>query len=593
MRRTENLAWSHRTWIALSLIYVCIFAFTHRKFQDHIVSDACTYYIFLPAAFIYDDLTFGYVEHLPEELKKVSFVSYPTESGTRLPKVTFGVAVMQLPFFLIAQLEAKMFDYPLNGYSAPYQLMIAVAALVYFIAGIYFVRKILLHFFSDGITSAALVLITLATTLMHYTLFEPGMSHVYSFFACSIFVWAAIQWHTSFSSRHFLVMCFSLGVITLIRPFNVLLAIFPLLYGMNHREIFVSKICFIKTKFPTIIAGLVVFMLPVSLQLLLWKYQAGSFIIDSYQGERFFLDRPHLADILFGFRNGWLIYTPVMIVSFIGLPVAFKKKFPFAWPLAVFFPVVLYFLSCWSCYTFAGAFGYRPLIDYYPLLILPAAAFIEAVSRQHALRILSLSFLVLLSALNIFQHYQFRKGLIHYSDMTAKAYAAVFGRTEFPENFSAMLDPFDLENARAGKPLRNLRDFEDCGYPILEQRPITLKTSNGKFLSADPEADLLLTAKRETHGVSENFTLILFSQNRCALKSWNGRYMLCANRGEIRAVMDLVDETEVYGYEFRESNKIALKAWTGKFLSLDSVDQQVKAISDTVSTREIFIVVAQ
>jgi hypothetical protein len=82
-----------------------------------------------------------------------------------------GVALLQLPFFLVALLIAPSTGFSADGYSLPFQIAVALAALFYAVVGLNFLRRLLvLQSFQDRIIAAVIVLVYFGTNLMHYTL---------------------------------------------------------------------------------------------------------------------------------------------------------------------------------------------------------------------------------------------------------------------------------------------------------------------------------------------------------------------------------------------------------------------------------------
>jgi hypothetical protein len=591
MRSKTFRSLSFKVWVCLSAGFCIAFYFYQKSFRgkEFIVSDGYGYYIFLPATFIYHDLTFKYVDELPGDLRRRCWIrSYPGEDF-RTSKMSIGTAVCMMPFFLLAHGYAKLFHYPAHGYSQPYQTMIAFAALFYFLAGLYFVRKTLLKFFSEGITVLSMILLAGATTLINYTFNDPSMSHVYSFFAFSLMVWFTVRWHETFSRKHFLWLCFCFGFMALIRLFNVLACLFPLLYGLHDSGIRNEKIKFVREKWKVIVSGAAVFLLTIMPQLVLWKFQTGRWVFDGYEGEHFFLNHPHIFDVLFGFRNGWLIYTPVMIAAVIGIWLSVRQRKNFGIPLLLFFPLMLYILSCWWCWNYGGAFGFRPFVDFYPMFILPAATFMAQVSSKKFSAIIFSALLGLCIWLNIFQQIQYQRGILHYADMTARAYVAIFGKTYYPPGYDTLLEPFDNEMALLGKPLRNMKKFEDFGYIPLKEETVKIKGANGKYLSVDNANNYLLVANSDSAGTAGIFTLIYLNNGRCALKAWNGRYIFSHDSGFERAEMDIVSDNEVFHYIALGENKFALNAVNGCYLQIDHVEPYyLIAKSESVSKAETF-----
>ena len=69
------------------------------KWQDNnsIKDDVIYYYSYLPALFIYQDISFGFTDDLPDEIAAKIWLN--TDSG--IPKMTIGLSVMYSPFFLM------------------------------------------------------------------------------------------------------------------------------------------------------------------------------------------------------------------------------------------------------------------------------------------------------------------------------------------------------------------------------------------------------------------------------------------------------------------------------------------------------------
>ena len=49
----------------------------------------------------------------------------------------------------------------------------------------------------------------------------------------------------------------------------------------------------------------------------------------------------------------------------------YKRKNPWFLSALIMLPFIIYLFSSWWCWWFGGGFGMRPMIDYYPLFIIP------------------------------------------------------------------------------------------------------------------------------------------------------------------------------------------------------------------------------
>ncbi|RYD72541.1 MAG: hypothetical protein EOP53_21750, partial [Sphingobacteriales bacterium] len=78
--------------------------------------DMQEYYMYLPAAFIYNDINFDFTDNLPDSLKGKYWVG-KSEIGRKIGRLSLGMATSYSPFFFLGHTMAKIFGFPQNGYS--------------------------------------------------------------------------------------------------------------------------------------------------------------------------------------------------------------------------------------------------------------------------------------------------------------------------------------------------------------------------------------------------------------------------------------------------------------------------------------------
>ena len=111
---------------------------------------------------------------------------------------------------------------------------------------------------------------------------------------------------------------------------------------------------------------------------------------------------PRIGDVLWGVRNGWLLYSPVMILAVGGLLWSAWHKLNGARTILVILVLVLFSYAAWWCWWLGGAFGHRGFVDYYPFLAVPLAWTLALiVSARWWVRIPALVFVVLTLAMNL------------------------------------------------------------------------------------------------------------------------------------------------------------------------------------------------
>lgn len=412
-------------------------------------NDVISYYSYLPAAFIYHDLTFQFTDSLPDDVKmKIWYLT--DEDGKRFQKMSLGTSMMYLPFFMVGHAMASVLDsYPANGYSLPYQLMLCLSSMFFAFWGLILLRKILLQYFGRTATTLTLIAIGLGTNLFYYTTVEAPMTHAYNFFLFILVLYYTIKWHNKPALKYAALIGLGVGMAGVIRPTNILVGLVPLLYGMYDKKSIQDKWDLIKGHLWHVgMLAVVTFLCGVPL-FLYWKYAMGTFLHYSYADEGFFFSNPKLYEGLFGFRKGWLVYTPLMTLSLVGW--FFMKDLPkLKFAIPIFFILNYYVILSWWCWWYGGSFGLRTMIDSYGLLAVPIAALLQRFweSRRAIGAYGAILLIAAFTTLNVFQMWQYRKTIIHWDSMSEKAYKAVFLSTTFPEDYQSLINPPDYEKGK-------------------------------------------------------------------------------------------------------------------------------------------------
>ncbi len=399
--------------------------------------DSWGYYAYLPSFFINKDLKDlritcatrkKYNEH-SEECKNAD--------GYSITKYTSGVAFFHLPAFLISDLCAQFTDYDKDGFSKPYIFGLYLSTLFYVLWGLYLLGIVLAKQFSIRITMLTLAILALCTNLYYFSVYNNVMSHPISFFLFAALIYNTDIFYKELDRKRLFILGLILGVITLIRPTNSIAILIPLLWGISSIKDRTSLIREHSGKLPYAILGFFLALLP---QLLYWKYATGQFIYYSYQGEGFDFKNSMIGRGLFSFRNGWLIYTPVMFLVFPGLFFLFKKRSKAFWPVLILLPLHVYIIYSWWNWYYINGLGSRPMVDIYPILAFALAASLTFLFSNKILAILFSGILLFLTSLNVFQVYQHSKGVLWTEDANASFYKQVFGQTKWSQAIAVVYD---------------------------------------------------------------------------------------------------------------------------------------------------------
>lgn len=352
-------------------------AVIHERFWNGMIwSDTEGYYLYLTGLFINGGF---------EDLFVRTEGQFPLYPGTnkRFTKYTCGVAMLQAPFFLAAHTAARLGGQPADGYSYPYLRAVQLAALLYGFLGLLILRRALLRHFSPWVTFFTILGLYFGTNLMHYHIQEPGMSHIYSFFLFALFVYFTPRFYERPGWGIFAGMGLLLGLITLIRPTNILVLLYLLLYDVGSWASLKERVQFLGRhlgKLPVApLASFLVF-LP---QFAYWKYISGEWIMYSYGDEGFiYWNSPKFYKVLFYIQNGWLLFSPMAGLAIIGcLLGSWKNRYNIA-AISIILLLSTYLFASWWCWWFGGAFGQRSYVELYTLLAFPYAYLLQLIFRQ-------------------------------------------------------------------------------------------------------------------------------------------------------------------------------------------------------------------
>ncbi len=399
------------------------------KYQKILESDAKGYYAYLPAIFIYQDLNFGFFEQIEKQSAYPNlYYDYRQHiSGKFVNKYYCGTAMAALPFFLIAHLHSRLACQPMDGYSKYYPIWINIGAVVYLLLGLFFFGRIMAFYgISNTQTTLLFFAMTFGTNVFVYTVLDPGMSHIYSFALIAMFMYYSMVLFRRFggkekedkaSSRLYFLLSFLLGMIVLIRPLNgLILLATPFLSGNFYN--FKKATVRLFTRPGMLVPCLFLFFGMVSIQLIIYKIQTGHFLVYSYAEEGFDFSNPYFFDILFSYKKGLFLYTPMAFVSIFGLYYLFKKSQYQCWSFTIFFFILTYFLSSWWNWWYGGSFSSRVYVEYFPILFLPLGLLFKNIKRKFLLYLVIAGLTVVCQI----QIYQFRYFIIHYEDMTKEKY---------------------------------------------------------------------------------------------------------------------------------------------------------------------------
>ena len=429
-------------------------------------NDVVSYYAYLPAFFIHDDLQLNFTETDKIDYHaKCQFWPEKSPNGGKVIKTTMGMSFLYSPFFIAGHIYAINSHHKADGFSKPYEFFLTFSCLFYLTIGIIFLRKILLRTFSEWVTSITLICLVFGTHLYYYSTTEATMSHAYNFSLIACFIYYTFKWHEQQKLFYTILLGILGGLIVLIRPVNIILFLLPFLYNVKSLNELKEKTLFFIGHWKHLLVIAVLVLLVISPQLFYWKYVTGDWFFNSYVGEKFYFGQPHIMEFLFSYRKGWLLYTPIMLLSIIGIILSYKGQKNIFFGLSIILGLNIYILSSWWSWWYGGSFGMRPMIDVYALLAIPFALSIQWIIQRHIfLKIITGWLILYFINLNLFQTAQKRHNVLHWDSMTKDAYWTNFNKLRMKTAndwhiLEKQIQPPDYEAAKKGIDEYNFDPF--------------------------------------------------------------------------------------------------------------------------------------
>lgn len=431
----KSLSWTSMVPWLISLVVLWTIVNTSFK-KDYktgvIESDAKGYYAYLPAVFIYHDLNYRFYYTIERETyynPNLYFQYLRAHNNKTINKYYAGTAVCLMPFFLAGHAITLNSGLPADGYSYYYTLMVHLGALFYLLMALFGLRKLLRTFaFEEKTIAWVLIAIVFGTNLFYYVVTEFAMSHVYSFAAITWFSFTIRKYLISKKSKYLLYSALLLGIITLIRPINILIVLsLPFLADSSGQLISALKNIFTKS-WVSIFAAFS-FLLIISIQFIIYKLSTGEFLIYSYKEEGFNFMNPQMWNFMFSYKKGMFVYTPLLLLSLVGFIYLFRKNRYRFYAISGFLLFLIYILSSWHMWYYGGSFSQRVMVEFYAFFAILLATAIQQIKSVKARRVF-LGLTILLIVFCQIQTYQYRRMQIHWSDMNKEKYWEVFLRID-------------------------------------------------------------------------------------------------------------------------------------------------------------------
>jgi hypothetical protein len=407
-----------------------LFIYSTDRADKPIRSDGFSYYVYLPAWFIFHDPSLRAVSRDccgGEFPQYTAIIRWP---GTRrwVNAHPIGVAIMQAPFFFAAHLLTLWTNLSPDGFSFYYQHAAGLAGLFWMVAGLAVLRLLLRRQFTEPVTAATLVALLFGTNLFHYGTYDSSYSHVYSFFLFSAFMLLTERWHRSPTRKVSFLLGIVAGLIVLTRHTNALfLIVFPL-YVIGSAPTMRLGLTPLREQWREVAAAGSAAAVVLGPQLAMYYHATGQLLVNSYGSLGFNFSEPRIFGVLFSVRRGLFFWSPLLLLGVAGLVKSRGMTRAFALPAALILAVNTYLIASWWDWQFGASYGHRGFVDSLPLLALGVATVFERVAAAPRMHLVTATVVSAAVSLSVFQMLQYWNGVMPMSDMTWQQYRAIFLR---------------------------------------------------------------------------------------------------------------------------------------------------------------------
>lgn len=349
----------------------------HRDTIVH--GDGARLYAYLRSAWVDGDVdTANELDHYfnyPGSREPVKIAA--TSTGYAWNHTPVGCAILWSPFFALGHVTAAQLRHAgktvaLDGYSHPYTMAVAIGTHFYCFLGIVLLFLICAGYFSPIASFFAVLTVWLASFLPAYVLLYPSMSHAQSFFSVTLFIWLWLRARDRGGAALWCLLGIAGGLMALVRTQNAIFLCIPALWVPGAEE----PAPFKRRLRETILMAACA-VIAFSPQMYVWKLTYGSFLTIP-QGSGFLhWTRPAVFEVLFSPRHGLLIWSPALILGFIGLPAFVKRERLLGLSLLMALVLQIYLNSAVDDWWAGTGFGARRFDNCLPALALGIAAVYE------------------------------------------------------------------------------------------------------------------------------------------------------------------------------------------------------------------------
>ena len=333
-----------------------------------IVGDAIGYYAWLRSPVIDGDLDFRNDYRLLFAPDSAPDLDKVTPRGAVANKYPVGLALVEVPGFVVGHVTALATGQRADGLAVPYQLGVTLWLQLVFVAGAWLLWRALLNLRVAPFIAAVVIVTALcATNVVHYVAKDSAMVHGpgVAVLSAALFITTlphgANRWRWAGAGA-------LLGLAVIMRASNVAFIPFFLVLLREATTTRAQRI--------QLATGAVVV---VALQVALASWFNGRLAFASYAGESFTGGLAGVVGTLTSARHGLFVYHPwyLVLVALCGIATTRHRSRATAIAALTSLAILALTNGTWWNWWFGDSFGNRAFIESIPILLVPVALWLD------------------------------------------------------------------------------------------------------------------------------------------------------------------------------------------------------------------------
>lgn len=161
------------TYLVFTLLFFSLLFISSRDKENYVTGsyhstlfvDPAGYNVYLPATFQH-----SFIHNFPNKTDSIVAYGFMLNHEKKvITKFTYGVALLQSPFYITGLVICKLFNIPNNGYSPVNHLIIDISGIFYACVGLFLLYFLLGEFFSKSISLLSTLVIFTGTNTLYYS----------------------------------------------------------------------------------------------------------------------------------------------------------------------------------------------------------------------------------------------------------------------------------------------------------------------------------------------------------------------------------------------------------------------------------------